>query len=342
MATVDPLILHNYVKSSGLKFRENTVSFIFVCPRCNKKDKLYIRKRDGQFVCWKCKETDGYRGRCEYALADLLGIPAAEVASDLYGARWAPAALQIDVDIKDWCGEGDDLPEESETILERVAWPWNFFPLDDPRCVRGLEYLCRKRGVPLEVAQQYGVKYCPELRQVIFPVQMGGRLLGWQGRVVYNHRWIDDEGVMHEGVKSFTSHGLRAEKVLMFADRLADVDHAVVCEGPIDALKAHLCGGNVCTMGKGVSPFQINLLRNSGKRKIYLGLDPDAAEDTARCVRALDSDLEVYVFPELPTLPNEEKADLGALSMEEVYDLYQRSRRVSASHLFVFLKPFRG
>jgi len=340
---VNPVALRSYIKDNGLKHKENSVSYIFTCPRCEKKEKLYIRKSDGRFVCWYCKEIDGYRGRCEYALADLMGVPVSEVQAALFGAGWAPNSLELEVELRDWYGEGDEAPDESETILERVEWPWNFYPLDHKHSERGRQYLLG-RGVPIEIAQSYGIRYCPEKRQVIFPVQQHGRLYGWQGRVLYPAKCVDEDGNKIEVVKSPTSKGLKADHVLMFADRLADVDHAIVAEGPFDGLKAHLCGGNVVTMGKGISRHQIQLLKNSGKRKIYCGLDPDAADDTARLVKELDTGQEVYVFPDLPPPPlgsEDQKMDLGRLSMEEVYDLFRRAIRVGASHLFVYLKPPR-
>ena len=332
---LDPLILRNYLKASGLSFRENSISYIFTCPRCSKKDKLYIRKKDGCFVCWVCKETDNYKGRCEYALAELLGISVQDVASELYGAGWAPASLQINVDLGDWYEDTRSTSEGSEAILERVEWPWNFYTLDDPKSKRGVVYLAEKRGVPLSVAMRYDIRYCPELRQIIFPIQKDGKLYGWQGRVTYEHKWIDEQGVHHEVPKSPTSKGLKSEQFLMFMDRAQPSDHLVVCEGPVDGLKAHLCGGNVVTCGKGVSNNQLKLLKNSGKKKIYLALDDDAATDVDRCVREL-SDLEVYHM-----VPPKPYHDLGEMSFEEVYETFKSARRVNAGNLFVFLKPIR-
>jgi len=121
----------------------------------------------------------------------------------------------------------------------------------------------------------------------------------------------------------------------MFADRVAGHDHAVLCEGPLDALKAHYCGGNVATMGKAVAPAQIQLLKSSGIKKLYLALDPDAAEEVNRLVESLSGHLELY---DMIAPTNGTKADLGAMSLEEVYDLFLSAPKINPSNFFMFLK----
>ena len=333
------LTLRNFLRDSGLSipkdYRENGVSYIFTCPRCSKKDKLYVRKNDGEFVCFKCKEdVNPFRGRPEYALAEILGFDLSAVKHALYGVGQVKATPRIEVKLIDWFGEHDEVPADILEELPVVDWPWDFLPLDHEFAARGAKYL-EGRGVPVEIAKQYDIRYCPEKRQVVFPVKFNDRLYGWQGRLVVPHEWVDEQGEKHEVPKSPSMWGLRREHLLMFYDRTSLVDHVVIFEGPVDALKGHLCGGNVATMGKGVSKQQIERIRRSGKRRVYVCLDPDAAEDTARLVRALEEDMDVY-FMEIPNIKGK-KMDAGAMTMEAVLELFRRAERVNSGRVFYFL-----
>lgn len=334
--SVKPEILARFIEGLDVPYTQNGSSWIFRCPRCEKAKKLYVRKRDGLFVCFHCKE-EGYRGDAEFALADLSGLPLHQVKATLYGDGGPSAdAPRLVFNLIDFFAPKQPT-EELTTELPEVVWPFEFYPLDHPHSAKGVAYL-EKRGIPIEIAQQYHIRYSPQLRQVIFPVISHHKLYGWQGRVITPTKIINDDGSILERGKSQTMTGFRSDKALMFADRLEGVDHAVLCEGPIDALKAHLCGGNVCSMGKGVSSTQIALLRNSGKRKLYLGLDPDAADDVMRICKELDSSLEVYLM-ELPRSPDRDKMDLGRLSMEEVYDIFKRAKRITSGHLVFWIDP---
>lgn len=328
----DPIVLRDLVEGSGISYAENNVSWIFECPRCGKAKKLYLRKKDGRFACWRCKETDGFQGRPEYALAELFGESVKSVQSKLYGNAPLTAELWLDVKLIDFFGDGEvdeDFGEE-ETVLQ---WPYDFYPIEAPEARRGREYLAG-RGVPLSIAKQYDIRYCPEKRRVYFPVAGQGNLYGWQGRLIVPHEFEVD-GVMKSVPKILSSEDIQRERRLMFADRLRGSDHAVLCEGPVDALKAHYCGGNVATMGKAVSRGQIELVRCSGVRKLYLALDPDAAEEMERIAFDLAVDVELYEM--VPKSLG--KVDLGVLRFDEVYELFLSAPRVDTGRVFVFLDP---
>src|ERR1035438_8592758 len=84
MADADKLLA--FLEESGLSFRQNSVSYILNCPRCEKANKLYMRKSNGQFICFYCCEISGFKGRPEYALADLCQRPIETVRKALYAS----------------------------------------------------------------------------------------------------------------------------------------------------------------------------------------------------------------------------------------------------------------
>jgi hypothetical protein len=337
MLTTDGLRV--YVQASGLGFRENATSFVFECPRCRKR-KLYVSKTTGRFACMRCKDVEGFQGRPEYAFAEMLGVPVDAAKTALYGHSAGGGELFLDIELADPYGFVDAPAEEPEADEPaEVAWPFDYYPIGDPRAKRGADYLAG-RGVPAEVAARYGVRYSPEERSVVFPVESGGRLRGWQRRLVTPTSWVDQEtGEVVEVPKSPTMSGMRRDRLLMFGDRLKGSEHAVVCEGPIDAIKADLCGGNVATMGKAASQFQLGLIRASGVRRVYLALDPDAADQMERAAREFH-DLELRSMT-APQVAGAGKNDLGAMTFQEVKELFDSAPAIGAGRLFVYVEPPR-
>lgn len=335
----DPERLQEIIEESGLSYRQNTVSWIFDCPRCNKPSKLFIRKRDGRFICWYCASTGSYQGRPEFALADLLQTSVSDVRVRLYGTATALAdGLGFAAVLADFFGEGDEVDADIElgaaAAIPTVTWPHNYLPLDHRHAATGVAYL-EGRGVPVAVAREYGIRYCPATTSVVFPVMLGDRLVGWQTRQTKPTRWWDEEkGEYVEALKTNTMTGTPKGRVVMFAPRLVGSEHVVLCEGPVDALKAHLCGGNVATMGKGVQLGQREFVRSHGVRRVYLALDPDAASSIRELCEDF-ADLDVFLME-----PPKGYGDIGEMPLAEVKELFDRAPRVSrskAGRMFVFL-----
>lgn len=314
----DPQRLSRYLAAHGLEPRTSSVSYIFDCPKCGKKDKLYMRQRDGRFVCWYCAGLNGFRGRAEYALAELLNLPVDVVSSELYDDV-TPGVLHISIQL----GDPDPVSGLDEQYdIPGLEWPAEYLPIAHALSHRGAAYL-EGRGVSVTIATEYDVRYIVKERRVVFPVKVDGRLVGWQKRLIVPDRyWNDESGAYVTAPKILSSQGIPRDQTLMYLDRLQGVQHAVLCEGPVDALKAHLCGGNIASMGKYVSRGQVALLRNHGVKKLYLALDPDASQEVMRLAREY-ADLDCYLM----RAPTPYK-DLGEMPMEEVLALFDRAPKI--------------
>jgi hypothetical protein len=325
----DPAALKRVLEDSGLSYRQNKRSYIFTCPLCQKSGKLMMLKATGKFVCWVCAETRGFRGRPEFALSEMMGVPIAGLKALLYGdvAEALTPESWFRIDLLDYFDD-EEVPEDIESLVKGLQYPLDFYLIDHPHAASGLKYL-EGRGIPLEVAKEYDLRYCPVQKRVIFPVKVGPKLVGWQARAIYDTSWTDDEGNVHEAPKILTT-GPR-DRVVMFQDRLAGSDHAIICEGPVDALKCHLAGGAVATMGKVISKQQIDIIRNSGVKRIYLGLDPDAGAETMKLTNML-GDFKLYRL-----LPAKGYKDLGAMPMELVLRHFESAPRVFPGQLFLSL-----
>jgi hypothetical protein len=119
----------------------------------------------------------------------------------------------------------------------------------------------------------------------------------------------------------------------MFQDRLMGSEHMVYTEGPIDALKCHLVGGNVAGMGKIVTRAQLAIIRGSGVKRVYIGLDLNAGRETMAMAQTLgNSDFELY---RLTPAPGYE--DLGAMPMEGVLERFRAAEDLHPSDLLLSL-----
>jgi len=325
--------IKSVLDEGGIDYKTNSKSFILTCPRCQKREKLYIRKNDGRFVCWVCRDSDGFTGSPEWVLAELLGQNVKEVKEQLYGNESQKTkGLYLDLQLIDFFDdEEDEIPEFIEPLPVIEPDP-DFRAIDSEAGKDGRAYL-ESRGIPLSLALEYGIMYWPKKKRVVFPVKSHGQLLGWQDRYIEQTSYFDEELRIQVTIpKAITSIGLKRDHVLMFADRITE-DHVILCEGPIDAIKAHACGGNVAAMGKAVSRQQLNLIRNSGITKLYIALDPDAFVESTKILNLMGDDFEIYDMR-----PPSQFGDLGAMSVEQVRQLYLSAPRITKGFLYLYLK----
>lgn len=319
-----------YIEDSGVSFRRGEVSYIFDCPRCLRKDKLYISRTHGHFICFYCADREDFRGRPEYALAELLSVPIAKVRAAIYGERNHHAGPFFSVDIRDFFGD-DEIVEDETQEIPTITFPEDYFPIKHKYAALGRQYL-EGRGIHQDIAHHYGVRFSPNRQRVMFPIVLEGRLVGFQERLTIPNQYLsEDESKIIEIPKILSSKGIPRTHVVMFAERLWGCKHAVLCEGPIDAIKAHLCGGNVATMGKVVSEGQLQALRNNGIERLYLALDPDAAEEIGKIAKKF-ADMEVCQI-----LPPPGRKDLGEMTFAEVKKAFLEAPVLNPSNFFAFI-----
>jgi hypothetical protein len=331
---LDVNALRETIVAGGVPFKQNAGSYIFACPRCLKRDKLYVRKRDGRFKCFYCAEVQGFSGWADWALAELLGRPQPELRALLYGDIVGQGTESFTVQLKDpWADEEDEILEESADDLVEVCWSPDIVDLDHGLAQKGVRYL-ESRGIDLDLARQYKLRYDVPSKRVVFPCWVGGRLYGWQSRYVDQTTVVDLEQSRVKQIPKMLTQGQIGGKILMFQDRLIGSHHAVLVEGPIDAIKCHDCGGNVAAMGKGVSTRQLEIISRMGIRKLYVGLDPDASQDIMRIVRQAET-LGMTCFR---LNPPPGRQDLGDATLAEVRHQFDQAPRIDTTSLFVFLK----
>lgn len=328
-----PDALRKIIEGSNLKFKQNAVSYIFECPRCQKTDKLYIRKSDGRFVCWVCKESSNFQGRAEFALVELMGGILSNYRSNLYGTTDGPLD-HIELQLADhWGEEDDDLEFWAPRKFTGYDWPYAYVPHSHKLFKKGAAYF-ESRGIPQFIIEKYDLRYSVPEHRVIFPFIIDGELVGWQGRYCGNTKKEDpDTGRLFTIPKALTALQKQIQgHYVMFGDNLDTTDHCVLCEGPTDALKAEKCGGNVAALGKGVTESQIYWISQRVK-KLYIALDPDAGIEISRIARiAISLGMDVWLM-----VPPEGRKDFGECTLDETFEAYKNAQPLNGNSVVVSL-----
>lgn len=329
----DPVRLETFIRETGVSFKPTNKSFVFTCPRCNKPDKLYIYRDGSSFICFVCAETTGFKGAPEYGLKEITGLPVPEIRKALYGAERQIAGEELLMNFQ----EDEEVGEELDLSLDfapDLIWPLHCYPLDSFDAKPGAKYLIG-RGIPTDIAMEYDIRYSTEEKSIAFPVTVGEQMVGYQYRIIGPERYMvkgpyGDEPRKRLKVRS--TPDIPRDKVVMFQNRLIGASAAVLCEGPVDALKAHYIGGNVATMGKAVSDKQVAVIRNSGVKKVFIALDPDAALDIDPLVIKLGG-IETC----LVEVPKPYK-DLGEMPLDLATTTVLDAQPVRAGRMYFFIK----
>jgi hypothetical protein len=280
-----------------------------------------------------CRETTGFAGKVEWCLTELTGKPVTELRKDLYGPEHR-SSVYLDIQIRDFFSEEDEIPLFVPQDLHEMELDPGFRELTDPVSQAGVRYL-ESRGLSLDLCLEYQVMYWPMQNAVVFPAIIRGKTVGWQTRIAGPNYFKDPEtGLEYKVPKAMTAVGLKKDRMLMFGDRITG-DHAILCEGPIDAMKASYCGGNVAALGKGVSAYQLDLLKHSSIKKLYLALDPDAFIESGKILKEMAQYMDVYDMR-----PPKPYGDIGEMSLEEVKMLMEHAPKLDKTHLFIYLKDF--
>jgi hypothetical protein len=301
------------------------------CPKCKSKDKLYINKTTGQFICFRCGEDKGFRGRPEFALHELSGLPLSVIRATIYGTGTVDNSVFLNLSFGDFLEDDELIPDET-AILQELMHPWDHHDLDHPFSKNGVKYL-ETRGIDLALAKKYSVMYSPTRRSIVFPVEIGTKLVGWQYRIIDPEIEVVDEIVFHR-IKSINSKNFPRGQAVMFANQLVG-DTCVLAEGPIDAIHADLVGGNVASLGKEINIGQVQMIINAGIKKVYLALDPDAASTIDSVLQKFGDNIEVYKVK----LPDKYK-DLGEMPLDEAKGAILNSEKLIRGQMHLYFRDY--
>jgi hypothetical protein len=307
------------ISEAGVGFKEKTNTIYTTCPLCQKDDKFSILKKSGSCICYRGSCTFGKRPFKEW-VALTFNISEKDAVTKLFGERTEEKKdLNSQWTLRRPVVDEDETPVDFLlTSLKEMPWPeFHMYPLTQlPATQEGVNYLLG-RGVPMETSAKYDIAYSKTYRRVYFPIKMSGKCYGYQGR------HIDK---VEDSLRVRNNEGFQRETLVMFADNLIGSDFAIIAEGPIDAIKFDLVGGNICTMGKVVTDKQLDIIKSYGIQKVYLALDDDALFEVNMLAEKFSLETFRLKVPESCVVrckQNGKKADFGECSFEEARQAFE-------------------
>lgn len=318
------------IEQLGFDADEKKRTIYTMCPGCGEADKLSIMKDGGSTIC--------YRGSCSFGgprpffewVMLTAGLTRQEAIEMVYAEPVQPAkldglTLQLSMNLEEKKAEARD-------PLMPILWPLDHaHSLAAPEAEEGVKYLL-SRGVPVGLAHSLGIVYSSLTRRVIFPIQMNGFVFGWQGRAI---------DPVAPGLRMRNNPGFQRARCVMFLDNVQLGGHAIIAEGPFDALKFSLCGGNVCTMGKVVTDDQLKAILSRSPSAIYLALDEDAATEMRELRQRVPVPLYRIAVPEhviARCAAAGKKADFGECTLEECLEAFRAAKPFDRTTTAIYLK----
>jgi hypothetical protein len=326
----------DFLSENGLEYKEKSRTIHTECPVCHSSDKFSILKENGSCIC--------YRGSCSFGrqwfpsfVSLVSGITEKEARKMLYGKderikQVKSSDWQIKLELDDEEQHSEPSPLDG---IPTVTYPeWFMLDIDSSESSDGLNYLL-SRGITLEMAKKYDIKYSKFYRRVYLPIKMNGEVYGYQGRAI-------DKVAEKDRMRN--NEGFRRDTFVMFADNLIGAEHVIISEGPFDAMKFEQVGGSVSTLGKVVTNKQLQIIKNYGIMKVYLALDEDAASEINELGNILRRDgLEVYRI-EVPQSCIDrceklgKKADIGECTFEEAALAFKNAYKLDRMKLLLHLR----
>jgi hypothetical protein len=322
--------IRDLIAEAGVGFKEKQRTLYTVCPMCGKDDKFSILKQNGSCVCYRGSCSFGKRWFPEW-LALTTGIPLDEAKKKVYSRDLDRVNLdeKLTFELHDNFTESV-VPDEDQ--IKPVPFPeQHMIPIEASEAKEGLDYLAN-RGVDQQRASTLGIMYSPLYRRVIFPVAIGGTVYGYQGRAIDK---------VPDGQRMRNNEGFRRDRLVMFLDNIKDSKHAIICEGPINAIKFANVGGAVATMGKVVTDRQLDAILSTGIEKVYLALDDDAAKEMNELAEFIR--LPVYKI-DVPQScidrcrQTNKKPDFGECTYLECEMAFKTASLLDMSRLVIYLK----
>lgn len=297
------------------------------CPFCGDTDNSFHLglHKSGRWTCYR--DPIGHKG----------GDPC-RIIMRLIGCTHEQANSYVLDDVV----ELSDFDEASSEFMQndseseqhdRLEFPTKFRPLTSSRGRARMywNYLIAKRGFKSsdisKVTTRYDLHYCDKgmwRGRIIMPIKVGGELLSWTGRTVYDTEELRYRSLSHK--KDAEPRGLINVRDLLFNYDNATKKHHHVCvivEGPFDAIKVDYYGHRygICavgTFGTGIREAQLDMLYSIRERCDILVVCGDQnAEANVMNLLSAAYDINVQNVP----LPNNVN-DPAELSKHEIITLF--------------------
>lgn len=278
--------------------------YIGDCPFCGKENHFYFNRESGLFICHKCSESGNW-----FRFMKL--VKKGNVEEEKTGRRKNVELVSIVLD--------DEVKQTKEDEIEPVELPEEFLPVTKTGTLKAYKYLTEKRKFTKQQIKKYNLMYAREGKfwnRVIIPIYMFGKLYGYFGRFIPIDR-------LNIKKKYLNGYGMDFSKMLWNYDNIDNSKPLVLVEGAFGGMRI---GDNVvCTFGKKISKYQIELLKLKKVKVIILLYDADALSEINKFGGRLIEDFNVRIYP---------------LKKGEDIDDFDNSDGMLYQKIFKFSKPY--
>jgi hypothetical protein len=323
--------IKNIIAEQGLSFKERSRTIYTYCPVCGRDDKFSILKQNGACICYRATCDFGKRWFVDWIVltANISHTEAKALLAGVEINQFEDENGQLQINLND----PTEVDVSNFNNIKPVKFPeFHMIKIDQTEAFDGQKYL-ESRGIPTNIAAEYDIYYSPVFRRVYFPVKVNGTTCGYQGRHI-------DAVPNSDRVRN--NEGFSREQLVMFLDKTQDNDYVIISEGPIDAIKFHFAGSNICTMGKIITEKQQKLIFNKKIKKIYLALDEDADIESRQLYRKYGD--RIFFLVKIPESAKircanlNKKADFGECTFEECLQAFKGAEELTGSELIIYLK----
>jgi len=314
--------LEAFLDSNGIHYKSGRQSFITDClnPACGKSRHMYVRKMDGQSICFKC----GAKWHWKRLVSNIANCSFDQAYNVLYGRGAGDVIDQetpLDPDLMEFFFGHPDEKKEKRDIGNPIVLGPDFIPYN--KSGKAMKYLHFRGVTNKDLLDHHDVRYHGAMNAIVFPVKENGMIYGWQARLIDPQK---------NQPKAITMPRFDKSKFLMgngcYWNRL------VIVEGPFDLMHIEAAEGvnAIASMGKVISQDQLKLILDSPAKEIYIGLDEDATEQVYEVVDQLGLHKKCFriVAPR--------GRDFGDCSPKEIEKAMEKALLTTALFLEVYLK----
>lgn len=314
--------LEEWLDDIGVAYRKNGTGELMLqkCfnPNCGGKEKLYINSKTGVYNCFKCGPREPEIGKGSlFRLAKYLAHMNFEQALKFF----YHVSLENDkATMSSLMEEDGDLLKKKkikvQMVIESIELPSEFEPLNKDHHPDAWNYLL-KRGIKESTIEKLGAFYAEH---------------GLYGKRVININYIDDKpvGFVARDItnksekKVLNSPGKFRSFSIWNMGRVKNSEEIILCEGIFSAVQ---CGidRSVALLGKTASDAQLDLIRQSRAKKIYICLDvgTDIEQETLYNNLVLYFPKQIYtiVMPDILSLKKYELSEELKLKIEKEFSI---------------------
>jgi len=304
-------------KKNGITFFKNSSNqFIFnKCPFCKtKKNKFYFDPSNTKWICFSCQNKGNILNLFSY----LMNMSTRNAFHYLIKGVNRSPRLRLDrlvsVNLYSKHKKHKDISDFNirDVVFDIDIKKFDLTTYDISKYKIFYQYLV-KRGITKRMVKSFDIRFSTRKERIVFPVYYQKKLVGWQGRSIFDH--IKPKALTEPS-------GLFKKSNFLFNfDNVIDSYYITIVEGPIDACKA-INFNCISLFGKTLSEIQLMHIKAiKNLKRVYIALDPEEIKSIKKIYSALSPWYDCYL------LDIEPGSDCGDKTVDEISKYFYSSKK---------------